>query len=284
MGTKITVYQIVTNRIIEELEKGIIPWRKPWSGGGMPMNFVTKKLYRGVNCLLLRLTDFTEPYFLTFNQVQKLGGSVKPGSKSHIVVYWNWIDSKTHVNKKGEPEKVPLLRYYRVFNIQQVSGIEYQSLTENLNEFKKDENCEVVVNNYMNRPEVRHEEQRAYYRSSDDCINMPKKETFVTSEKYYATLFHELVHSTGHSTRLKREGVINVSSFGSADYSKEELIAETGAAFLCARTGIVNLTFKNSVAYIQGWLAVLKKDSKFLINATGKAQKAVDFITGEEFI
>ncbi len=283
MSTKTTVYQIVTNRIIKELEKGVIPWRKPWSGGGMPMSFVTKKPYRGVNCLLLRLTDFTEPYFLTFNQVQKLGGSVKPESKSHIVVYWNWIESKTQLNKKGEPEKMPILRYYRVFNIQQVSGIEYQSTVKDNSEFKKDENCEVIINNYANGPKVRHEEQRAYYRPVADCVNMPKKETFSTSEEYYATLFHEEVHSTGHQTRLKREGIVNVSSFGSDVYSKEELIAETGAAFLCARTGIANLTFKNSVAYIQGWLAVLKKDSKFLINATAKAQKAVDFILGAKW-
>jgi len=282
MTTKTTVYQIVTNRIIEELEKGVIPWRKPWAGGGLPVNFITKKPYRGVNCLLLWLSDYSEPYFLTFNQVNKLGGSIKPGSKSHIVVYWNWIDSKTEKNSKGEPEKIPLLRYYRVFNIQQVSGIEYQSTTRNLSIFEKNENCEQVFNHYSNGPRLTHEEQRAYYRESADLVNMPKKETFFSSEEYYATLFHELIHSTGHSSRLNREGVVNVAAFGNEDYSKEELIAETGAAFLCARTGIENITLENSVAYIQSWLSVLKKDSRFLINATAHAQKAVDFITGEK--
>jgi len=202
MSTKTTVYQIVTNRIIEELEKGVVPWRKPWAGGGMPMNFITKKPYRGVNCLLLRLTDFTEPYFLTFNQIQKLGGSIMTGSKSHIVVYWNWIESKTQVNDSGDPEKVPLLRYYRVFNIQQVSGIEYQSALENNSEFKRDENCEAVVSNYVNGPQVRHEEQRAYYRPVEDRVNMPKRESFVNSEIYLVRLFLADSDSMGFSGLL----------------------------------------------------------------------------------
>jgi len=282
LKTKTSIYQIVTDRIIEELKKGVVPWRKPWSGGGMPVNFITKKAYRGINCLLLRLTDFSEPYFLTFNQTQKLGGTVKPGSKSNIVIYWNWINSKTEKDSQGNPKKVPLLRYYRVFNIQQVSGIEYQTEVKQLSNFEKNENCECVFNNYAKGPKLIHEEQRAYYRVSDDLVNLPQKETFINTEKYYATLFHEIVHSSGNEYRLNREGIVKVSSFGSVDYSKEELIAETGAAFLCAKTGIENITLENSIAYIDSWLSVLKKDSRFLIDATAQAQKAVDYILGQK--
>lgn len=272
------IHQIITDRIIEKLKKGVIPWHKPWANGGLPKNFVTKKEYSGINCLLLHLNDFNEPYYLTFNQVKKLGASIKQGSKSQIVVYWNWIKSKNEIDSEGQPKTYPLLRYYRVFNVQQVIGLDYTSAIRQLNEFEKNDQCEAVIADYKGRPRMIHKDQRAFYQPSGDFINMPIKESFSSSDAYYATLFHELVHSTGHNTRLNREGVVNTNTFGSTDYSKEELIAEMGASFLCAKTSIDNVTFNNSVSYINGWLSVLKMDSKFLIHSATQAQKAVDFI------
>lgn len=278
-----TVYELVTNRIISELENGVVPWRKPWVSGGLPKNFVTKKAYRGINCLLLHLSGFVEPYYLTFQQIKKLGGSVKGGSRSQIVVYWNWIESKTETDSKGEPVVHPLLKYYRVFNIEQVTGITYESAVKQFNEFEKNDQCEGIVTGYVDRPEITNLKQQAFYNPAADIINLPVKESFASSQEYYATLFHELVHSTGHSKRLNREGVKDLNDFGSEIYSKEELIAEIGASFLCARAGIENQTFKNSVAYIQGWLSVIKKDSKFLIHSATKAQKAADYILKADF-
>lgn len=278
-----TVYELVTNRIISELENGVVPWRKPWASGGLPKNFITKKAYSGINCLLLHLSGFVEPYYLTFQQIKKLGGSVKGGSRSQIVVYWNWIESKTENDSNGEPVVYPLLKYYRVFNIEQVTGITYESAVKQLNEFEKNDECEGIVTGYVDHPEITHLKQQAFYSPATDTINMPVKESFASSQEYYATLFHEFIHSSGHSKRLNREGVKDLNDFGSEIYSKEELIAEIGASFLCARAGIENQTFKNSVAYIQGWLAVIKKDSKFLIHSATKAQKAADYILNADF-
>jgi antirestriction protein ArdC len=169
-----------------------------------------------------------------------------------------------------------------VFNIEQVSGIVYESAVKRLSEFEKNENCEAITAGYKDRPEITHLRQQASYSPSDDVVNMPIKESFESSQEYYATLFHELVHSTGHSKRLDREGVKDLNVFGSETYSKEELVAEMGASFLCARTGIENRTFQNAVAYIKGWLSIIKKDSKFLVQSATQAQKAADYILNTE--
>ena len=277
-----TVYELVTNKIVKELEKGVIPWKKPWMSGGLPRNFVSKKAYRGINCLLLHLSGFTEPFYMTFNQIRKLGGSVKRGSRAQIVVYWNWIESKSQVQENGKPVLYPLLKYYQVFNIEQVTGIEYKSTVKKLSAFEKDDNCEAVLISYKNAPAITHQQQQAFYSPAADVVNMPIKESFTGSQEYYCTLFHELIHSTGHQKRLAREGIKDFNVYGSEVYSKEELIAEMGASFLCAKTGIENQTFNNSVAYINGWLSVIKKDSKFLIHSATQAQKAADHILGIE--
>ena len=277
-----TVYEIVTNKIVNELENGVIPWHQPWAGGGVPKNFLTKKEYRGINCLLLHLSGFAEPYYLTFNQIKKLGGSVIRGSKSQIIVYWNWIESKTEIDSNGEPTIHPLLKYFQVFNIEQVTGIEYESAVKRLTEFEKNDHCEAIITDYKDRPEITNLKQQASYSPATDVVNMPIKESFNSSQEYYATLFHELIHSTGHKKRLDREGIKDFNVYGSEVYSREELIAEMGASFLCARTGIENRTFENSVAYIKGWLSVIKKDSKFLIHSATQAQKAADYVLNTE--
>ena len=272
------VYEIVTQKILAELEKGNAPWRRPWAAGGLPRNFVTKNEYRGLNCFLLQLNHLCEPYYLTFNQIKNLNGSVKSGAESHLVIYWKWMESKTETDEKGKAKRYPLLRYYRVFNIEQVHGIKYQSAVKQLTKFEKINHCEQIIAEYKNRPPVIHIKQQAYYNPIEDHINLPVKESFESHEEYYATLFHELIHSTGHSSRLNREEITTTSPFGSEEYSKEELVAEMGAAFLCAQTGISNRTLANSAAYIRTWLSHLKKDCRILFHAASQSQKAVDYI------
>lgn len=280
------VYEIITDRILEQLEKGNVPWHKPWAGGEAPKNLITKKEYRGVNVFILSAMGYTSPYWLSFKQAQELGGAVRKGEKGCPVVFWKWL-TKTDDDGNITEEKIPMLRYYTVFNVAQVDGIDEKripALAIKYNDLEKIERCEAVVYAMPKRPEILHNEQQAYYRPSTDTVNMPKFETFDGSEEYYSTLFHELVHSTGHEKRCNRKGVDcsdgSWSSFGSTPYAKEELVAEMGAAFLCGYCQIENRTIDNSTAYIKSWLRKFRDDKKMVIMAAAQAQKAADFILG----
>lgn len=278
------IYNIITDRIIELLEEGVVPWSKCWSSpaGGVPQNFISKKPYRGINAFLLAFAPYQSPYWMTFKQAKDLGGSVKKGEKSTLVVFWKLL-KKT---EDGEEKSIPLLRYYRIFNLEQCDIPEDKiPETQQVEEFDNDplEQCEAVVSQMKDCPEIRHEGFRAYYKPSVDQVTMPEREHFHDSEAYYATLFHELSHSTGHKSRLNRDGIKSISAFGSEDYSKEELIAEMSSSFLCGACGIENSTIERSAAYLQSWLKVLKSDSKMIIQAAGKAQKSADFILGTTF-
>lgn len=283
------IYQAITDRIIEGLKLGRIPWRKTWKGcGEFPQNFTTKKKYRGANVIVLwfhmMANGFSSPYYLTFKQVQKLKGKVKKGAKSELVIYWQWLerDSETVNPATGKPSKnkIPLLKYYRVFNIEQTEGIEYERDNIQLTEFKQIENAENFVANYQDKPPVKHGGIRAYYSPADDYVQMPQPETFDGEAEYYGTLFHELTHSTGHKERLNRdEGLAGF--FGDENYSREELTAEIGTAFICALTGISNDKIEeNQQAYINGWISKLASDPKMIILASARAQKAIDYMQG----
>lgn len=276
-GNKMTtVHEIITNRIVELLEAGTAPWQKPWTGGGMPTNLVSGKHYRGVNLFLLNMMPFESNYWLTFKQCQSLGGHVKAGSKSTPIVYWN-ISKRT--DEDGDTEKkIPFLKYYSVFNVQQCEGLPEIAQPETVRNFNLIASCEELIHGMPNAPEIMHNEQRAYYVPSQDLVNMPKAHSFNQSEEYYSTLFHELTHSTGHETRCNRKGIIERNAFGSESYGKEELVAEMGAAILCGYARIENTTINNSAAYLQGWLGAIKGDSKLVISAAAAAQKAVDYI------
>lgn len=277
------VYEIVTEKIIKGIKEGKLTWNRTWTGGKLPKNFKTKKRYKGINILLLMFEGFSCPYWLTFKQVNELGGKVKKGARSSIIVYWKILEKdngRKDKHGKTKLDKIPFLRYYRVFNLEQTEGIEWEQDTP-LKEFTPIEQAEAIIKGYESIPEVKHIKQKAYYSHQLDYINMPKKETFNTEQNYYSTLFHELVHSTGHETRLKRDGVIECTFFGSTLYSQEELVAEIGASFLCALTGIQDKTFKNSIAYIQGWLEKLENNPKLILWASARAQKAVDYILGK---
>lgn len=286
MGTD--VYTIVTNRIIEALEKGAIPWKKTWTGAGLPTNLASGRAYRGINVLSLWLAaeacGYSINYWVTYKQCDKLGGHVKKGEHGTPVVFWNWIDKDvTSTDSQGieltEMRRIPFIRYYMVFNTEQTEELELPET--DAKPFDSIDACEQVVDGYESCPPIKHGGGMAYYKPSTDVVQMPHKETFDASESYYVTLFHELVHSTGHKSRLDRADFL--SYFGSDDYSKEELVAEMGAAFLAAETGIAIQTVENSAAYIQGWLSKLRDDRKLIVHAGQAAQKATDLIHGKSY-
>ncbi len=279
------VYQIVTDRVIALLERGVVPWRRPWAGADVqPQNLVSRRPYRGVNPFLLACTGFASPYWVTFKQAKALGGSVRKGEKSTPVIFWKrWrterIDSETGDRESVE---IPILRYYNVFNAEQCDGISVPELPK-VHDFQPIERCESIVPGMANPPRIEHREARAYYRPTIDTINMPRPELFIGPEAYYGTLYHELSHSTGHSSRLNRQGIASLAAFGSADYSREELIAEMGAAFLCGHCGIESVTLDNSAAYLAGWLRRMREDHRLIVTAAAAAQRAADYILGTTF-
>jgi antirestriction protein ArdC len=282
------VYGYITDKIMEELEHGCVPWHKPWKspdGVRVPMNYASKKPYRGVNTFLLAVSRFKagydSNYWLTFKQIQALGGNVK-GQHSEMVVFWRLLEKPAeNPTAENETDYIPMLRYYRVFNLDQVTGIKKPVAADNLPTFQPIDEAEEVATKYQEQIEVIHGGSRAYYQPSNDWIRMPEKETFDGPEEYYSTLFHEFTHSTGHKTRLNRPGITETHYFGDEIYSKEELIAEMGAAMLSGVVGIENKTIKNSASYIQCWLDQLKTDKKLVVHAAAAAQKAADFILGK---
>lgn len=278
-STKLDVYQIVTDRIVQLLERGTVPWQKPWNDVGIPRNLLSKRPYRGINLWLLLSLNYERNLFLTWDQIKKYGGTVVKGEKGHIVIYWKSLKKVDGIEDDEKKKNAPLLRYYKVFNISQCSNLPNE-LVEVFAMLKHDTlfECEAVVKDMPQCPVIRHKEQEAYYHIKDDYINMPKKKGFKSIEYYYSTLFHELVHSTGHEKRLNRPTITEMAEFGSEKYGIEELVAEMGAAFLCSQTGILQTSIQNSSAYIDGWLDKLKRDKRFVVKAAGQAQRAVDFI------
>jgi len=276
------VYEIVTEKIIAQLESGAAPWSKPWHSEP-PVNLVSQKEYRGLNVFLLGSQGFGSKYWLTFNQAAKLGGHVKKGEKSSLVIFWNIGEEKTRVNPETGKEsktKPVLLRYYSVFNLTQTEGIaERLGIDKQTPVVPSIDDCESIAAGMPNPP-ARAQSDKAWYRPSNDTVGMPARELFASSEGYYTTLFHELTHSTGHASRIGREGIEQLNTFGSELYSKEELIAEMGASMLAGVCGISPAVIDNSAAYLSNWIRVLKGDSKLLVQAASAAQKAADFIRG----
>lgn len=277
-GTGKSVYAIVTERIIEQLNKGVVPWRQPWTDAGLPCNLISKKPYRGINLMLLGSLGYAQNYFLSYKQLEKIGGKAKKDEKPHIVVYWNFPEKKQDDDMEGAGEKKAILRYYSVLNVAQCENIPADLIPQNsIREVQPITACENVMIHMPNCPKVKYKEQKAYYNPLLDFINMPKENTFESMESYYSTLFHELVHSTGHHSRLNRICLAQMAEFGSEQYSLEELVAEIGTCYLQSFTGITQ-QFEQSMAYIQGWLKKLKNDSHFVVTASSMAQKAIDYI------
>ncbi len=282
---KFDIYATITNQILDIMKDGVIPWHKPWLMSGSHRNLVSGKQYRGINIFLLSCSSFGSPWWLTFNQAKAKGGKVKKGEKATMIVFWKplQIKEKNAVTGEDERKKVFVLRYYKIFNLDQVEGIE-APLEPEKTEREPIETAAKIIEEMQNPPAIKHAATYdACYRPSSDEINMPLMNDFESSESYYSVLFHEVGHSTGHESRVSRpEGMQNIC-FGSDSYSKEELIAEMSAAFLCGEAGILQETIQQSASYIESWSAKFKDDEKLVVCAAAAAQRATDYILNRKF-
>lgn len=274
------IYQDIANVITKKLEEGTVPWDKPWNPSEeMPVNFVTKKPYKGGNILLLAYAGFKSRYWIGFAQLKKLGGSVK-GQSATPIVYFNFIKKE---DDDGEEYVIPMVKTRMVFNLDQVEGIETPPNEDVvLDTFNDIEDAEQVVKCMPNKPLISEIAQdRAFYSPSIDQVCVPERKQFKSEEDFYATLFHELAHSTGHETRLGRfkEDGMGDARFGSHRYSKEELVAEFCSSFVC---GVLNIgtgqTVERNAAYIKSWLRVLKENPKYVQYGISKAMRASNYI------
>lgn len=252
-----SIYSTVTARILEALAGGVVPWRKPWRGGdALPANAVTNRPYRGINLFLLSMAPFSDHRWLTFQQAHGLGGHVRKGARSSIAIFWKKWEIRNSVGPEREsaPQVVPLLRFYRVFNVEQCEDLAiadpagWSASTSH----ERIARAEAVVRSMPHPPAIREEGCAAWYNPKLDLVQVPPLRTFETVDAYYSTLLHELAHATGHESRLKRPGVTDTAMFGSVEYSREELVAELGSAFCCASLGLDNSLVENSASYIEG--------------------------------
>lgn len=275
------VYEIVTETILDALAKGVVPWRKPWTtrDGGMHCNLKSRKPYRGINQLLLSLMPYTSAYWVTFKQATELGGTVRKGEKSTLVVFWKQLKVEDPTAAKGY-KMIPMLRYYRVFNIEQCDGLA-APVIEPLPDFDPNVEAEAIVDGMPDAPPITYEGDSACYIPQWDSVKMPVRESFLSPARFYSTVFHELAHSTGHAKRLNRPEITKGGiRFGDSDYGNEELVAEMTAAMLCAHSGLFPETRDSNAAYIASWIRTIEGDPKLVVLAAAKAQRASDHIMG----
>ncbi|MGD0884902.1 MAG: zincin-like metallopeptidase domain-containing protein [Thermodesulfovibrionales bacterium] len=280
------LFDKITNQIIELLEQGVVPWRITWRLKGCypPTNYVTKKPYRGINVFLIHLellkrkVQYSSKYFLTKKQAESLKGcKVREGEEGFPLMLIKYY--KRAPEESADPMDNVLMRQFVVFNIEQCEGIKGQDPIP-MQAFNPIMAAQQIIADMPNPPVLFHGNYSPCYTPPNDTVKLPRHELFESPEDYYDTAFHELLHSTGHESRLGRPSVTKANHFASEDYSKEELVAEIGAAFLCAMTGIERATIKNNAAYIQSWLENLKNDKTLIFHASAQAQKGVDYIKG----
>ena len=268
------LYQQITDRIIAELEKGTVPWKKPWSCSSGAISRATGRPYSVLNQLLLPQAG----EYVTFKQAIEEGHPVKKGEKASMVYFFKFIEAED--KDTGEKKQIPLLKYYSVFHISQCEGMKPKYTVPVHSDLQPDKRAEQILQDYIDRSGVtfkRQESDRAYYSPAQDTIVVPEISQFTDLAEFYSTAYHEAVHSTGHSSRLNR--ITDIAQFGSETYSKEELVGELGASYLVNAAGLeTSSSFGNSAAYIKGWLRELKDDKRFIISAAGKAEKAVAYI------
>ena len=276
------IAQVITDRIIEELEKGAAPWVKPWRDvrngkhNGQPWNPASGTVYRGINWTYLTLmgSAYSSNAWLTLKQANALGGHVRAGEKGTPIVFWKPLAVKDKVNPE-QVAHVPMLKHYYVFNVEQCSDVALPGERDPLPDvtWEPCNKAEELAGRLELAGGLHHGGNSAFFRPSTDAIHMPEKAQFSSRENYYATLLHESVHATGHDSRLKR---LTPARFGSENYAYEELVAELGAAMLCAHCGLDGDL--RHADYIGSWLKALKDDKKFIISAAGKAQAAMDYL------
>lgn len=287
------VYEVITGQIVEQLERGVVPWARPWKVDGLaPSNLVSRRPYRGINVFLLGFRTASTPWWLTFRQAKALGGAIRAGERSTPVIFWRWVDRSGRETEAGgasegsgtpRRERLPVLRYYSVFNLDQTEGIDPSKVpAADAVAVAPMPTAEEIVAGFQEPPTIEHRAQpRAFYRPATNSVTMPPRSAFGRTEGYYSTLFHELTHATGHTKRLARPGFDknHAAPFGSEPYAREELVAELGAAFLCGEAGI-EPDIPNSAAYIDHWRRNLSRDSRLVITAAQQAQRAADYILG----
>lgn len=288
-------YAIVTEKIVNLLEQGIVPWRRPWASTGLPRNLVSKKPYRGVNLFLLSATKYVSPFWLTMKQANELGGSVRKGEHSQIVVFWK-VDQIPYAETGSDPENGEggeknrrrfVLRYYRLFNLEQCelphAVIDKLPKIET-HQHDPIEAAERIVAGMPNPPEIQYAGSKAFFSPITDRITLPPRELFISAAEHFATLAHELSHAAGAPKRLNRKSITEAAPFGSPTYSFEELVAEFSAAYLCAEAGISPAVVENQAAYIQGWLAKFRSEKRMVVIAAAHAQKAADYILNRQSV
>jgi len=270
------IYQDITNRIIAELENGVIPWQCSWHPPEWAhRNMISQKPYKGINRILLSLSRYSTPFWLSARQIAKLHGSIRPHEIPTTVVFWKFFETT-------DDKKIPFMRMYSVYNLEQTTGISPQNIPQlpvfHQLDFHPIEAAEQLLVQYTDCPKIVYDGNEACYIPTRDIIKMPPPKYFISEEEFYGTLWHECTHSSGAKHRLNRPGIQKVK-FGSPEYAREELIAEIGASYLCGHCGIENRTIKNSAAYIQAWLERLRNDKKLIIQAAAQAERAVRYIT-----
>lgn len=272
------VYEVVTERILAMLEAGTVPWKTPWKHAGRaPKNLSSDRHYSGINWFLLSCAG-NSPYWLTYKQAAEMGGQVRKGEKGMPVIFYSWFEDSEQRKAAG---KMPfMVKYYTVFNACQIDGVEIPDLqSPPRTNAEKIAACESILTTYANPPKLEHSGTRACYSPRTDIVNMPPANQFFSDEEYYGTLFHELAHSTGHTSRLNRD--LN-NEHGSTGYGEEELTAEMTAAFICAETGIAPKLEENSAAYIASWLKIIRGNSRLVVTAAQRAQKAANLMLGRK--
>lgn len=287
--TKADIYTSVTNTIIAALERGVRPWMQPWSADhaagkiARPLRHNLEP-YRGINVLMLWgeaiSSGYSAPIWMTFKQAKELGGNVRKGEKGSLVVYANTLTRSDTDEATGEDAErvIPYLKSYTVFNAEQVEGLPErftQIATPKLEPVLRNAKADQFF--AATGAKINHGGGRAFYSISEDRIQMPPFEAFRDPESYYATLAHEATHWTRHATRLERD--FGRKRWGDAGYAAEELVAELGAAFLCADLDLTPEVRDDHAAYIENWLTVLKGDKRAIFTAASYAQKAADFLS-----
>jgi antirestriction protein ArdC len=298
-------YQAITNKIIEAMQQGIIPWQRPWSGGNGVgyVSHSTGRSYSFLNAMLLMIAGKEPGEFITFKQCKEAGGHVKKGAKSTTIYFWkrlHFVEDKkdengnTILDENGDPEKIeknPIcLKGYQVFALSDTEGVnpKYVTSPEDSDDTAPDpvKAAEDIVNAYYQEPGAPAlkvvPSDRAFYSPTSDSVTVPERKQYKEIAEYYSTLFHETIHSTGHKSRLDRFKTGAAAAFGSNDYSREELVAEIGSAYLVNRSGIdCQKAFNNSVAYLQGWIRHLADKPREFATAAAQAEKAAKYILGE---
>ena len=295
-------YELITERLIDVMDRGEIPWRKTWQGGeaGMPRSLNTGRAYRGINTVILTIVGsfYDSPYWLTFKQAKAMGGSVRKGEKGTSIVFWSTFTPKDAAGepatkKDGKPESRLFLKRYTVFNLEQTEDVcipKGRELPERElpgGDAQDEAACNAAAAIFAEYTEreaisVAYGGGRACYSPTADGIRLPKQESFECAEDFHATSLHEATHSTGTSSRCARPGIEDFDYSGSHQYADEELVAEFGASFLCSMAGIDrDEQIENSAAYLASWKKRCLADPKLLIYAAQRAQKAADYILGE---